>query len=368
MLDAVGPDVEDGDLVAVLDRHDRPFGWGYFNGMSQIALRMVSFGPQAPPDDVISQRVANAVNLRQKTLKLDTHTDAWRMIHAEGDALSGVVADRFGEYVVIELFSLAMHRRLEKIEDAIIDAGVSVKEFLVRADESVCRKEGFRLDRRQIDRKDRSVVITENGVKFNVRLARMHKTGFFCDQRDNRLALCEFTPDKNVLDIACYTGGFSCYAATIGKARSVHGVDLDEKALEVAHQNAGLNNADIACTHADAFDYLRHAQTQGKTWDVVVVDPSKFVPARSMMETGLRKYADLNRLAMSVVAPGGVLLTCSCSGLVDQAKFIETLGASARGANRTLRIFRTTGPGGDHPFAPDAPEAAYLKAIWAIVE
>lgn len=368
MVDRVQGDVFNGDLVPVLDRHGRVFGWGFYNGASRIALRMVSHGSAEPDESFIAQRVRQAVMLRRQTLGLDLCTDSYRLIHSEGDGLSGLVADKFADYVVIELFSIAMHRRIEMIEDAIVDSGVSVREFIIRADERVCKQEGFTLDRRQLDRKDRQVVITENGVKFNVRLARMHKTGFFCDQRDNRLALTALTPGKRMLDIACYTGGFSCYATAIGKAASVQGVDLDEKALEVAQQNAALNGAHIDFTHRDAFDFLRESAQSGKQWDVVVVDPSKFVPNRTMMDVGLRKYADLNRLALSVVAPGGVILTCSCSGLVDQATFVQVLDGASRSAGRKMRIFRISGAAGDHPFGPDAPEASYLKAVWARVE
>jgi 23S rRNA (cytosine1962-C5)-methyltransferase len=228
------------------------------------------------------------------------------------------------------------------------------------------KQEGFTLPKIAAA-KDRQAVITENGVKFNVQLSRGHKTGFFCDQRDNRLDLTQFTPGRDVLDVCCYTGGFACYASAIGHARAITAVDLDEHALEDAKSNAALNRAKIDFHHADAFEFLRGAARSGKQWPVVVVDPSKFVPRRDMMEVGLHKYADLNRLACSVVAPGGILLTCSCSGLVDQATFVSTLGKASRSAGRDMQIFRITGASPDHPVMADAPESAYLKAVWARV-
>jgi 23S rRNA (cytosine1962-C5)-methyltransferase len=366
MVDHVTGDPRDGDIVAVADGSGRFFGWAFWHGRSQIALRMISRGATKPDDALFAARVAQAVALRHDVLKLPRTTDAYRLIHAEGDGLSGLIADRFGPYVVIELFSLAMFRRLEKIEDALIDAGLSVKEIVVRADKRVSLQEGINLGQRMA-RKDQRVEVSENGVKFLVQAGGGHKTGFFCDQRDNRQALTEFTPGKSVLDCCCYTGGFACYAAAKGAARGVDAMDLDETVLAGAGVNARLNGAKIEFHHADVFDFLRAAVAGGRKWDVVVVDPSKFVASRAMMDVGLRKYFDLNRLAAGVVAPGGVLLTCCCSGLVDQPTFLDTAGRGIRVAGRTAQVFRVTGPGGDHPILAESPEGDYLKAVWARV-
>jgi 23S rRNA (cytosine1962-C5)-methyltransferase len=356
----------DGDLLAVVDKRGQMVGWGLYHSRSQIAVRMVARQAQRPADDWLARRVGQAVRMRTDTLGLGRASDAYRLIHAEGDGLSGLIVDRFADGVVIELFSLAMYQRLRQIEDAIIDAGVGVDEFAVLADKTVCRQEGFTLGPEHRSR-PRDVVITEHGVSFHVRLGGGHKTGFFCDQRDNRRALAQLTPGKRVLDVCCYSGGFSCYAATVGHAASVEGVDLDEKAVAAAASNAELNGADARFTHADAFDYLRSAEAAGRQWDVVVVDPSKFVRRRGEMDSGCQKYIDLNRMACSVVRPGGVLLTCSCSGLVDEGAFANLIRRAAGYAGRSLTIFNRTGAAADHPYTPDTPEALYLKAIWAVV-
>lgn len=360
------PSPQAGDIVAVIDRRGELFGWAFFHPRSMITLRMISHGPARPAESLIADRVRQAVRLRREVLALDAVSDTYRLVHAEGDGLSGLIADKFGDYVVIELFSMAMFRRIHQIEDAFIDAGLKVKAFLHRADKTTMDFEGFQLPKPP--RHDSSVVVSENGVRFKVDLDHGHKTGFFCDQRDNRLALAAFTPGRSVLDMCCYTGGFSCYAATVGRAAAVTAVDLDEVALETAKENAKLNRAKIDFRHGDAFEFLRTAVRKDERWDVVVLDPSKFVPNREAMELGLKKYADLNRLALDVLSPGGILLTCSCSGLVDLNTFIETVGRSVRASGRTTKIFRITGAAGDHPFTPDTPEATYLKALWAQIE
>lgn len=168
-----------------------------------------------------------------------------------------------------------------------------------------------------------------------------------------------------MLDVCCYTGGFAVYAAAKGRAANVTAVDLDENALALAQENAKLNEATVEFTHADAFNYLRQVGTEDRQWDVAIVDPSKFVPKRALLEAGLQKYADLNRLAAKVVAPGGILVTCSCSGPVDQITFVQTLERATRSANRTMQIFDITGAGPDHPFQADTPEGQYLKVVWA---
>ncbi|HOF19434.1 MAG TPA: class I SAM-dependent methyltransferase [Phycisphaerae bacterium] len=251
MVGRVDGSPADGDLVRVLDRASKPFGWAFYSAASQIALRMVSYGEAAPGESFLSERIARAVGLRRDVLRLDDVTDAYRLVHAEGDGLSGLVADRFGEYVVLELFSKAMFLRLGQIEDAFIDAGLTVRRFVRRADDEIARAEGFRMGK-LADAPRCVTQITENGLKFEVDLTKGHKTGFFCDQRENRQALTHFTPGKSVLDMCCYSAGFSCYAAGPGRAADVTAVDIDETALETARRNVKLNRAAVDVRQSDA--------------------------------------------------------------------------------------------------------------------
>jgi 23S rRNA (cytosine1962-C5)-methyltransferase len=221
---------------------------------------------------------------------------------------------------------------------------------------------------RAADRK--STIVTENGLRFQIDLTHGHKTGFFCDQRENRLALTQFTAEKEVLDLCAYSGGFGVYAAALGKAKHVTCVDLDEDAIALAQRNANLNKVprtQLLTAHSDAFPYLRQLQQNGKTFDVVVLDPPKLIATREGMEEGRMKYFDLNRLSMIAVRPGGMLVTCSCSGLLSLEDFFAVLKGAARGARRRLQVLRTTGPGADHPVMSDHPESAYLKCFWCRV-
>ncbi len=367
MVGRVPAGVQDGDLVAVVDKAGKPFGCGFYNAKSMITLRMVSWGADAVDEKTfIDTRIARAVGLRRDILRLDEVTDACRLVHAEGDQMPGLIADRYGPFVVLEFFSKAMFLRVEAIRSAFAATGVAPGEFILRADEDIARQEGFWI--KQTTEPSRRVIVTENGVKFEVDLTRGHKTGFFCDQRDNRLALTGFTPGKSVLDLCCYSGGFSCYAATRGAAADVTAVDIDETALETAERNRKLNRVAIQFKQSDVFEYLRNARRDGKSWDVIIADPSKFVPNREEMERGLKKYRDLNALAAGVLKPGGILLTCSCSGLVSQEQFVDIVARAGRFAGRSVQVFRVTGPGGDHPVMADAPQSGYLKAVWARVE
>jgi 23S rRNA (cytosine1962-C5)-methyltransferase len=208
------------------------------------------------------------------------------------------------------------------------------------------------------------VTIHEHGVRFRVTFEGSHKTGFFCDQRENHRELARFTRDRTVLDLCCYTGGFGLHALVRGGAREVTGVDLDEKAISQARDNANANQVRLNLVHADAFGYMRQMAQNGRAFGIVVLDPPKLIPGRLDIAAGKRKYFDLNVLAMRLVEPGGLLLTCSCSGLLAPDEFLILLRAAARQAGRSAQVLARTGAAGDHPVGLDALEGAYLKAVW----
>jgi 23S rRNA (cytosine1962-C5)-methyltransferase len=211
-------------------------------------------------------------------------------------------------------------------------------------------------------------VITEHGVRFRVAPGSKHKTGFFLDQRDNRLMLAGLCAGKRVLDLCCNTGGFAVYAKAKGNADEVIGVDLDEQVIELAKQNANLNQARVRFVQADLFAWLRDVLPQGQRFDIVVLDPAKQTREREEIDYALKRYLDMNRLALQAVAPGGLFLTCSCTGLIGEDTFLDTVRRAAWQANRTVQVIKLSGAGPDHPFAAHAQEGRYLKAVWCRVE
>ena len=353
-----------GSVVDAIDREGQWVGRGFYNGHSRIALRVLTADPNEAIDaDFFVRRIARAVALRRNWLGLDAITDAYRLVHSEGDGLSGLVVDRFGPNLVLEFFAAGTFRFREAIRDALA-AHYPGARFYWFAEEHVQKQESFDC---RAPEPPPPEVIAEHDVRFRVAPGSKHKTGFFLDQRDNRKALASFCAGRRVLDLCCNTGGFAVYAKVLGKADEVTGVDLDEQALTLARQNAGLNNVRIRFVQADLFSWLRDVIATGQRFDVVVLDPAKQTRDREEVGYALKRYLDMNRLALQAVAPGGIFLTCSCTGLVSEETFLETLRRAAWQAGRSIQVIRIAGAGADHPFLVHVPEGRYLKAIFCRV-
>lgn len=363
MIKAVSPRVRPGDVVSVYDRQGALLGCAHYNPHSQIAVRMLRFGAGGVDDDFLRETIARAASLRTDTLRLADTTDAYRVIHAEGDGLSGLVVDRYGEVLSIEIFSLGMYRMIDTLLP-ILHEVCGTRHHRAATSARVEEREGFTARKIESANLPGEVRILENGVRFRVSFVEGHKTGFFCDQRDNRARLAAFCGGAEVLDACCYSGGFGIYAAVKGGAREVTCVDLDEKAVALAKRNADLNGARVATVHADAFVYLRQMQQNGRSFDVVVLDPPKLIFGPRDEGDGRKKYFDLNRLALPLLRPGGLLLTCSCSGSLSRAAFLDILRVVAHQTGCVVQVLATTGAGPDHPFRADVPEGEYLKALW----
>jgi 23S rRNA (cytosine1962-C5)-methyltransferase len=358
-----------GSVVNIVDRENQWVGRGFFNWHSRIALRLLTADKNEAIDaDFFARRITQAVELRRNWLKLDEVTNAYRLVHSEGDGLSGLVVDRFGSTIVIEYFSAGMFRFRQTFHD-ILAQQFPDSQFYWFAEEHVQKQESFDCHPPEPPPPG---VITEHGVRFRVAAGTKHKTGFFTDQRDNRKTLASFCAGKRVLDLCCNTGGFSVYAKTLGQAEEVVGVDLDEQAIALAKQNANLNQAKIRFVQGDLFSWLRDtvlpkAETVPQRFDVVILDPSKQTRDREEIDFALKKYFDMNKLALQAVAPGGIYLTCSCTGLVSEEMYLETLRRAAWQAGRALQVLKIAGAGGDHPFLVHVPEGRYLKAIFCRV-
>jgi len=354
-----------GTVVDIVDNTGVWVGRGFYNGHSRIALRVLTEDADEAIDEAwFARKIRAAVALRRELLKLDESTDAWRVVHSEGDGISGLVVDRYGDLVVVEFFSAGPFRHREWIYAALSKEFPGCR-FYSFSEEHVQKQESF--DFRSPPPPEPSV-ISEHGLQFRASPGSGHKTGFFADQRDNREYLTRFTAGKRVLDICCNSGGFAIYAKARGGADEVIGIDLDEEILEVAEKNARLNNAAVKFVQADLFHYLRDAHQRGEQFDVVILDPAKLTRDRDQVIAALKKYNDMNKLAMQVIRPGGVLLTCSCTGLVSEEEFLDMIRRAAFYAGRTVQVLKVSGAGADHPFMAHVKESRYLKAVFCRVE
>lgn len=353
-----------GSVVDVVDRVGQWVGRGFYNGHSRIALRILSETQTVPVDaEFLAAKIDVAVRFRRETLGLDAVTDAYRLVHSEGDGLSGLVVDRFGSLIVVEYFSAGMFRFRDAIKE-ILQRHFPDATFYGFAEEHVQKQESF--DCRTGEPPAPGTVV-EHGLRFRVVPGSKHKTGFFVDQRDNRKRLASLCAGKRVLDLCCNSGGFAVYAKAMGGAEDVIGVDLDESVVALAQKNANLNQVRVRFVQADLFAWLRDVIPTGQRFDVVILDPAKQTRTREEIPLALKKYLDMNRLAMHAVAPGGILLSCSCTGLVPEETYLDTIRRAAFQAQRTVQIFSLSGAGPDHPFMAHVAEGRYLKAVWCRV-
>lgn len=350
------------------------FAFGVYNPKSEIAVRIVRWSTEIPDTTFWDQVLSRAVQLRTETMKLPSVTNAYRVFHAEADGTPGLVVDLYADCLSVEVFSIAMAQRAQELLE-LLARRLHTKHWLIQPGPHLLSQEGFEFDSRQSEELPNRVTIEEYGVKYRVYFGQGHKTGFFCDQRDNRRKLADYCAGKSVLDLCCYTGGFSVTAASQGKASSVTGVDLDAGPLEIARQNAHLNGCQVKFTQADAFAYMRDMLRGGKQYDVVVLDPPKLIRNRNELDEGTRRHFDLNRLAMQLVRPGGMMLTCSCAGLLREQDFVRLVRAAARSAfqpsdfnphpvPRQMQILARSGAAVCHPVSANCPETEYLKAMW----
>jgi 23S rRNA (cytosine1962-C5)-methyltransferase len=353
-----------GSVVEVVDSKDRFVGRGFWNGHARIALRLLEHDPQQAIDaGWIAARIERAVQLRRELLQLDRVSDAWRVVHSEGDGLSGLVVDRYADILVIEYFAAGMWKWREAIHAALLEQFPGARLYWF-AESHVQKQESF--DCRSPE-PPAPVQVHEHGLTFHAAPGLGQKTGFFADQRENRRRFAELARGRRVLDLCCNAGGFAVHAMAAG-ARAATGVDMDAGILEIARANAAANAVTVDFQQADIFDWLRAAAERGERYDAVILDPPKLTRDRTKMFDALKKYFAMNRLALDVIAPGGLLLSCSCTGLVAEADFLEMLRRVSLNAGRELQVLQVAGAGADHPMRADVPEGRYLKAVFCRVE
>jgi 23S rRNA (cytosine1962-C5)-methyltransferase len=346
----------------VLDASGRPLAHGSYSPDSQIVARLWSFDGRVPDGALFRERFAAARRLREEVLPPET--TGYRAVHSEGDRCPGVLLDVYGEAAVLELTTAgteAWRAELEAAAREVFAPGRLLVRKTGAAHDSPTRSEV-----RPPKSEALLAPFTENGLRFFADLGSGQKTGFFLDQRDNRSRLRPLARGRTVLNLFSYSGAFSVAALAGGAARAVD-VDSSAAALGLARENRranGFEAADADFVEADVFDDLRERVSAGEAWDVVVCDPPAFAKKRADVERAARGYKDVNRLAMSLVAPGGWLLTCSCSGLVDADLFQKIVFSASLDARAPFALAARQGAGADHPVSLDCPEGEYLKGLW----
>ena len=360
----------DGDVVD-LATHDGHFvARGLWNSKSRIRVRLYAFDAGARLDaEFWGTRIASAVALR-KHLGLDDRAGAARLVNSEGDDLSGLIVDRYGDWLAVQVTALAMAERLDIICDAL-EAAVSPRGILLRgAERGLSKLEGLALPDRLVRGQAPAgpIFVHEHGLKFGVDLAEGQKTGYYLDQRDNRQAAARHARGRRVLDMFCYSGGFAVACAVSGGARSVLAVDSSAKAAALARANAELNGAaSVTVEAADAFEKLDALASAGERFGMIVLDPPKFARSRSTADDALRAYHRINRVAVGLLEPGGVLVTCSCSGSVSRDDFLQMLSGVAQRSGRPIQILECRGAAADHPVSASCLEGEYLTCVIARV-
>ena len=369
MLGTVSGDAKSGDLIHVYDKNGEYFGAGFWNASSRTPLRMLRHGGEPAGEQDLLEALRRAVEWRKMWMSDDTN--AYRVVHGDSDGLGGLVVDRYGDVLSVEVSVLGVWQRLDRWLPLLHEL-CGTRRHVVQVDPAIARMEGIDPATAPVGEPVRRVRILEHGVNFEVDFEHGHKTGFFCDQRENRMKLTHLVKGKTLLDLCCYSGGFSIYAKLLGGAAEVTAVDLDENAIAMAKRNANINSRRgslrIDFVHADAFTYARQMIRNGRQFDVVLLDPPKLVTGRDEERAeGIKKYRDLNTLGLQCVKTGGLFVTCSCSGLLSVPDFEDIVIHTAQRLGRRLQILETAGPGWDHPYLSTYPEGRYLKAIWARV-
>jgi 23S rRNA (cytosine1962-C5)-methyltransferase len=357
--------VEPGDEVRVIDDAGRFIGRGFVNPRSQIRVRMGAW-LDAPLDDAwIASRVADAVALRRGIGLPSDETTAYRVVNSEGDGLSGLTVDVYGDAVAVQFGSFAMKRREEAVFAALAEH-LAPKTLYEVAAGGFAQIEGFHSSARIVKGEPRHIVpCKENGLALEVEPLAGQKTGYFLDQRENRATVGRLARGTRMLDLYSYAGGFALAAAR-GGAKRVTVVDVSARALERARAHFALNQlGEVEAVESDVFRYLEQAPAGG--WDLIVCDPPKFARARKDLDAAMRGYRRLNALALQALAPGGLLCTASCSQLVDAVEFERMLAAAAHDAHRRLQVLQLGSQAPDHAVPVAFPEGRYLKFVVARV-
>ncbi len=364
----------DPDLGETVDVHSsdgHSLGWAAFSPHSKIQARMWTWDSAEQVDaDFLRRRLQASLDLR-RTMIPPGETNALRLVHAELDGLPGLVVDQYDNLLVVQFLSAGAERWRETLTDLLVEL-TGIQQVYERSDVEVRRLEGL-MEREGPLRGGEPVVpitVVENGLSFLIDPVHGQKTGFYIDQRRNRMRLRDFSAGRDVLNCFCYTGAFSLYALA-GGASSVLSVDTSGEALAVGRENVSrnqLNRPEVDWLEADVFQALRAFRDQARSFDLIILDPPKFAPTAAQAERAARGYKDINLLAFKLLRPGGLLFTFSCSGGISTELFQKIIAGAALDADVNARIVQHLFQGPDHPVALNFPEGAYLKGFICYVK
>jgi 23S rRNA (cytosine1962-C5)-methyltransferase len=364
-IDRVTGSPEPGAEVDVLSHEGQPIGRGLFNPQSAIRVRLYRWDGGPLDDAFWHAQLDAALRLRRDVLGLDKPGAACRLVFSEADGLSGLTVDRYDRWLVAQFTSLAMHSRRDTLLPYLLER-TGAEGILLRTERGIAEQEGLTMTdglyRGSLP--DAPVEIVEHEITYLVDVASGQKTGFYLDQRDNRRAVAAYTQGQRVLDLFCYTGGFSLTALRHGGARSALGIDASSTAIEIARQNAIVNHLSTGRFEAaDVFETLQTLRSRNETFGVVICDPPKFARHPKAVDDALKGYLRLNRAAVEVLAPDGILVTCSCSSHVDRILFADLLGQVAELSRRSIQILEQRSQAPDHPVSASCLETEYLKCF-----
>ena len=372
-LDADYPHAQpqEGEIVKVLDCKGNTLGVGHYQ-IGSIAVRILEFGVGELPTDFWKKRIAAAYGVRESLGLVTKENNTYRLIHGEGDFLPGLIVDVYADTAVIQAHSVGMHYHREEIAQAIVEVVTEVDKVYYKSDDTLPHKAniqgnrvGYLIGGDKVE--DKEFWAKENGLSFRIDWLRGQKTGFFIDQRDNRALLEQYAKDKDVLNMFCYTGGFSVYALR-GGAKKVHSVDVSQKAVDLVRSNVAYNFGEEAPHEAFAEEAFEFMTKNTNTYDLIILDPPAFAKHRDAVKNALRGYQRLNAKGIQSIRPGGILFTFSCSQAIDKDMFRLAVFSAAAQVGRKVRILHQLHQPADHPINIYHPEGEYLKGLVLQIE
>ncbi len=354
-----------GEPLRILSHSGKLLGIGSYSPLSQIRIRMLIFeGEERIDKEFVFKRIERALCLRRE-LKIDSITNAYRVVNSEADGLPGVIIDKYNCYVSCQFLTAGSEYLKEHIIETIKEI-LNPRGIWERSDTSVREKEGLPLSRGPLDGEVPSLVkIREGELSFLVDIKKGHKTGFYLDQRENRALLQDWSKGLSILNCFSYTGGFGIYASMYG-AQEVINVDVSRRSLDILSKNLEINDLSSrpnTILKENVFNLLRKFYAQGKTFDMIILDPPKFVSGKKNIQEGIKGYKELNYSAMRILKPNGLLFTFSCSGLIEEETFTKIILSSALDAKKDALIIKHLSQAGDHLYPITFPEARYLKGF-----